>query len=156
MAQGILSMARETKKKAAIAYVVVQLVIWLKSAVFYLEYGRGKVLLFSMDEFPPLARAFDFWFHTTGHVAIAVLALLFGAATEKLEAKTAAVVFVAVAMHNLAYWLTRAHPNALYSAIDFASDSVLLALFILAGHLAWRKVGIGGLFLGGHTIVKKA
>lgn len=137
-------MLNEGQKKVATAYAVVQLGIWAKSLAFYLLYGRGKVMLFSVNEFPPEARFFDYWFHIAGHIVIAVLALLFGMRTEKIEAKKfVAVIVAAVALHNFAYWLTRAHPSALYSVRDFFVDSVLLSAFILAGFLMknimWKK-----------------
>ena len=122
--------------KVAITYVVLQVIIWIKCAAFYLLYGAGRVARFNAFLFPADAIAFNFFFHEAMHIAIGILALLFGKNLKKIEwLKLVAVVFVAVFIHNLAYWFTLSHASIAYSVIDFASDSVILFAVVLAGYL---------------------
>lgn len=119
-----------------IAYTILQLVIWAKCLVFFYYFGYGKVTDFSVAVFSQQVVFIDFLFHEFMHVAIGVLALLFGASFKKIKWKRLWImVFAAVAMHNLAYWLTVSHSSIAYSAVDFVSDSVLLMIFVVAGSL---------------------
>ncbi len=121
--------------KVAITYVVLQVIIWVKCAAFYLLYGAGSVASFNRFLFPANAIAFSFFFHEAMHVAIGILALLFGKNLKKIEwLKLVAIIFVAVFIHNLAYWFTLSHASISYSAFDFARDSVILLIVVLVGY----------------------
>ena len=121
--------------KVAIVYVVLQVIIWIKCAVFFYLYGNGSVTMFNRFLFPANAIAFSFFFHEAMHVAIGILALLFGKNLKKIEwTKLVAVIFAAVFIHNLAYWFTRTHTSIAFSAFDFASDSTILLAAVLAGY----------------------
>ncbi|MBI4210938.1 MAG: hypothetical protein HY544_05560 [Candidatus Diapherotrites archaeon] len=127
--------------RIAKAYAALQAIIWAKSAAFFAVFGHGKALPFSAASFPHGALLFDFWFHSAMHVLIGVLAILFGRNTEKFDLKMIVpVVFAAVALHNIGYWLTNSHPNIVYSVMDFVTDSVILAVAIFTGHLS-RRIG---------------
>ncbi len=122
--------------KVAIVYVALQVIIWIKCAAFYLLYGAGRVANFNSFLFPADAIAFNFFFHEAMHVGIGILALLFGKNLKKIEwIKLIAVIFVAVIIHNLAYWFTWSHASIAYSVFDFASDSLMLLGVVLAGYL---------------------
>ena len=122
--------------KIAITYVVLQVIIWIKCTAFYLLYGAGRVASFNSFLFPTDAIGFNFFFHEAMHIAIGVLALLFGKNLKKIEwFKLVAVVFVAVFIHNIAYWLSFSHESLAYSAFDFTSDSVILLTVILVGYV---------------------
>ncbi|MFA4855527.1 MAG: hypothetical protein WC634_03000 [archaeon] len=131
--------------KVAIVYVALQVLIWIKCAAFFVIYGAGRVTNFNAYLFPPDAVFFNWVFHETMHVAILVLALLFGKNLKRVEwLKLVATVFVAVAVHNVAYWFTNSHSSVAYSAVDFASDSVLLFAAVLAGYAlkkTWMHFG---------------
>ncbi len=140
-----MALIKKGRERLALAYLALQAIIWAKSALFYILYGHGKVLPFSEAAFPADAIAFDWWFHLAGHAAIGLLAFAFGWKAEKIKWKGfAAVIFAAVALHNFAYWLTASHPGTVYSVIDFASDSAILAIFVLAGHAARGAMGKKG------------
>ena len=126
--------------KIAITYVVLQVIIWIKCTAFYLLYGAGRVARFNEFLFPADAISFNFFFHEAMHIAIGVLALLFGKNLKKIEwLKLVAVVFGAVVIHNLAYWVTFSHESIAYSAFDFANDSVILLAVILVGYLLGKS-----------------
>lgn len=128
--------------RIAKAYLFLQIVIWVKSAFFFMNFGHGKVLLFSVKDFPPGILVVDYWFHTAMHVLIGLLALLFGRGLEKFELKKILpLIFVAVALHNVGYWLTNSHPNLIYSVTDFVTDSIILTLAVWVGYLS-RQVGL--------------
>lgn len=135
--------------RIAVVYVALQVVIWIKCTAFFLLYGAGRVSYFSSYLFPPDAIAFNLFFHEAMHVAIGILALLFGKNLQRIEwAKLAAVIFTAVFIHNLAYWFTNSHISVAYSAYDFASDFVLLFAAVLAGYALkkiWRRFRAGKL-----------
>ena len=122
------------RHRVVLAYVLLQFVIWAKCLVFFSLFGHGKVGDFSVAEFPMWVILPDWFFHEAMHVGIGILALLYGRSLANVKWKSFwLAVFSAVALHNFAYWLTASHPSALYSAVDFVSDSVLLAAFVLAG-----------------------
>jgi hypothetical protein len=126
-------------EKIALWYMLLQAIIWIKSALFFAWFGYGRAALFNIQAFTPEALAFNFWFHEAMHLGIAVLALLFGKNLKKLEGvKLAAIIFVAVGLHNLAYWFTRSHPSMLYNALDFVSDSAVLLAVVVAGFVFKR------------------
>ena len=131
----------------AAVYLLLQVAIWIKCTAFFALYGAGRVAQFNSYLFPLEAVQFNFFFHETMHIAIAVLALLFGKNLEKIRPlKLVATVFAAVAVHNVAYWFTNSHQSLLYSAYDFSYDSTLLLVVVLAGYFlkkifARRKAG---------------
>ncbi len=131
----------EDKKLVRIAlwYVLLQTIIWAKCTLFFALFGHGRTALFNLAAFSQEALVLNFWFHEAMHVGIAILALLFGKNLKKLEwAKLAAIVFVAVALHNVGYWLTESHSSIGYSVFDFAFDSTVLFAVVVAA-FAWRK-----------------
>ena len=127
----------------AIAYILLQVVIWVKCIAFFAWFGYGMSGTFNVTAFPEWALAFDFFFHSGMHFAIGILALLFGKSIGRVEwPKLVAVVFAAVAVHNVAYWFTASHQYAWYSALDFTRDSLILFAFVVAGHVfgkLWTK-----------------
>jgi hypothetical protein len=131
--------------KVALVYVALQIVIWIKCAAFFLIYGAGRVANFNAYLFPAGAIEFNWFFHEAMHVAILILALLFGKNLQKIEwLKLTAVMFIAVFLHNLAYWFTNSHASIAYSAYDFTSDSVMLFAAVLAGYVLkkiWLRLG---------------
>ena len=133
--------------KISAVYVLLQIVIWAKSLAFFQWHGFGRVAGFNRFAFSPEAIFFDFVFHEAMHVAIGVLALVFGARLRRLEwAKLALAVAVAVAVHNLAYWFTASHQSLSFSVIDFVSDFAILLAFVVAGYVVrrhWQGPGKG-------------
>ena len=130
--------------RAAWAYAAIQAAIWAKCALFFLWFGRGKVMQFSIGLFPQNAVFFDYYFHETMHVLIGICALWFGKNIQRFEVpKVAVIVLAAVALHNGIYWLTASHPSHAYSAVDFARDSILLFAFVAGGYaigrIAWKR-----------------
>ncbi len=118
----------------ALAYLAVQAVVWAKSLYFFSLYGHGKSAVFSLDAFPAEALQFEHFFHNGVHVAIGVVALLFGMNLKRIDCvKLLAIVFIAVGLHNVGYWLTFSHPSPIHSIVDFTRDSLLLLAFIVAG-----------------------
>ncbi len=127
-------MLSKKQKGIAMAYLALQVVIWAKSVLFFAWFGFGKSGEFNLHAFPENAILFDYYFHSTMHVLIGVLALLLGASFERIGwQKLVAIVLAAVAIHNVAYWFTATHPSIWHSIFDFARDSVLLGIFVLAG-----------------------
>ena len=127
-------MLSKPQERIAVYYVLLQLVIWAKSAMFFFYFGHGKVLRFSVSAFPQNILLIDSIFHTSVHVLIGMMALAFGANIEKLKAKELVVaVFAAVLLHNIGYWFTNSHPGIYYSVYDFAVDSTILLAAIIAG-----------------------
>jgi len=126
--------------RIAVTYVALQVVIWAKCALFFALYGAGRVAKSNEFLFPADAIAFNFFFHEAMHIAIGVLALLFGKNLKKIEwLKLVAIVFVAVFIHNLAYWFTWSHASISYSVFDFATDSVILLAVILVGYVLGKS-----------------
>lgn len=126
--------------KVAITYVILQVIIWIKCTAFYLLYGAGRVAKFNVFLFPTGAIEFNFFFHEFMHVAIGILALLFGKNLKKIEwLKLVAAVFVAVFIHNLAYWFSGSHANIFYSTFDFVIDSAILLAVILVGYVLGKS-----------------
>lgn len=120
--------------KIALVYMLLQAVIWIKSAAYFSMFGHGKVLSSSRSLFPQEALFFDFLFHEFMHVAIGILALSFGKNFEKLEwLKLVGMIAIAVFFHNVGYWFTASHPNIAYSVIDFIRDTIILLAFVVAG-----------------------
>lgn len=122
--------------KVALVYVALQVAIWIKCAAFFALYGAGRVANFNVYLFPPAAVSFNFFFHEAMHVAILILALLFGKNLKRIEwAKLVAVIIIAVFIHNFVYWFTNSHVSLAYSAYDLASDSVMLLAAVLTGYV---------------------
>ena len=127
-------------RKIAAVYIALQVVIWVKSFAFFSLYGFGRVARFNRQFFSQDVILFDFLFHEAMHIGIGLLALWFGKNLKKLELlKLFAIVFIAVFLHNLAYWLTKSHKDILYSATDFASDSLILLAVIVVGYALGKK-----------------
>lgn len=119
----------------AAVYLLLQAVIWIKCWVFFALYGAGRVMAANSFLFPQDAVVFNYYFHEAMHVAIGILALLFGKNLKKIEwLRLIAIIFGAVAVHNVAYWFTWSHPNILYSVYDFCYDSTLLLVVVLVGY----------------------
>jgi len=140
-----IAVLSDGEKKIALYYACLQAIIWLKCAVFFILFGRGKVMAFSAREFPAWVLLPDWIFHTGVHIFVAILALAFGARTQdpkKNGARLIAIIFAAVFLHNVGYWLTNAYPGVAYILRDFVVDSGLLLIAVLAGHyggkLAWK------------------
>ncbi len=136
-------MAQNPLRRIALAYIFLQLIIWVKSAYFFSMFGHGKVLLFSVSSFPRDALFFDFYFHALMHGLIAILAVLFGKNLPQFKlGYVLPVVFAAVALHNFAYWLTYSHPSLLYTLLDFGSDSAILLSAVFAGFILSKNVAV--------------
>jgi len=132
-------MLSKKNTRIALIYLLLQGIIWVKSAAFFAMFGHGKALEFVQGNFPPEALAFDFIFHEGMHVAIGILALSFGKNIKKIAwAKLAALIAIAVFTHNVGYWLTASHPGITYSLIDFTRDSIILMAFVVAGYYLKR------------------
>ena len=133
-------------RKIAIAYIVLQAIIWVKCAAFFSLYGYGQIMPFNAHAFTKAAWLFDYVFHEGMHAGIGILALLFGKNMQRLEKrKLLAIIFVAVALHNVGYWLTRGHPSIAYSLLDIVRDVAILFAFVVAGHAlerfgVWKKL----------------
>jgi len=114
-------------------YLLVQAIIWAKCLVFFQWFGSGTIRFFNAYKFSAWAVQFDFLFHQSMHVAIAILAIGFGLTLKKTGfPRLLALVFVAVALHNVAYWLT-SFASFRYHFEDFFFDCTLLLLFVLLG-----------------------
>jgi len=121
-------------------YIAVQAVIWAKCAFFFSQFGHGRVALFNQAAFSAQAIAFDHWFHFSAHILIAIIALLFGWFLQKIEWKRLVLaILAAVALHNIAYWLTSSFPSPQAIILDFAEDSIILLIAVLFAHFA-RKI----------------
>lgn len=129
-------MFNQKTRRIAVAYLVLQLIIWVKSALFFAWFGHGKSMQFSFYDFPESAIVFDYFFHNAVHFLIAALALLFGASLKKIEwQKLVAIMLAAVALHNAGYWFSATFPSIEYTLFDFTRDSVMLFAFVLAGFI---------------------
>ena len=147
-------MFNQKQHRIVFAYIALQAIIWAKCALFFVWFGHGKSMQFSFQDFPESAIVFDYFFHNGMHFLIALLALLFGASMPRINqvkpaaaahaiAKLAAIVLIAVALHNAAYWFTATHPGIEYTLFDFTRDFVMLSAFVLAGFLLnaiWVKI----------------
>ena len=134
-------MPQDNLRRISIAYIAVQALIWVKSFAFYVVYGFGKVTPHNWAFFPKSVLSPDLIFHTLGHISIGVLALLYGKNLKEFKAsKVIPAVFVAVFLHNVAYWLTNSHPSNFYSVIDFGLDAAMLLSFVALGFVLskWR------------------
>ena len=127
-------------------YIALQAIIWLKVAVFFFLFGTGVLasslsrVLSGAASFPQL---FDFAFHQSMHVLIFCIAVWFGSHAGRLPLKKSlALMLVAVALHNVAYWFTTPF-GAVFNAFDFIGDFAVLSLVILASHWLFvaRKKG---------------
>jgi len=129
--------------KHAVFYTVIQIVIWIKVAIFYSLYGHGYFVAGPFAPFiaPQLLTApfllFDYVFHQIMHLLIFLALLLFARRIEKPNNLQLAVFFaVAVFLHNVGYWLTNVFDTlpALFAdaALDFAALFVLFYLIRVA------------------------
>ncbi len=126
------AMFNDKLKRIAVVYALFQVVIWTKAVWFFLTIGWGSVSSYNRIFFPPEMILFSLLFHETMHVVIGILALLFGKNLAKIEwPKLLATIAVAVAIHNVAYWFTKAHLSASLSVIDFFTDYIVLIAFVL-------------------------
>ncbi|HLC93297.1 MAG TPA: hypothetical protein VJH23_06345 [archaeon] len=120
--------------KTELSYISLQIIIWAKCAIFFLLFGHGAVGVFNSGSFPQQAILLDYAFHTLAHIAIAILALVYGFLMKGFDIlRLSKIVFIAVFLHNLGYWLTFSHPSALYSIADFGRDFLVLFIVIAAG-----------------------
>ena len=125
-------MFNDKLKRIAVVYVAVQVVIWAKAAWFFMAFGYGSVSPYNIIFFPPEMVTFSNVFHEAMHVAIGILALLFGKNLVKIEwPKFLATLAVAVTIHNVAYWFTKAHLSFSFSVMDFFADAIVLSAFVL-------------------------
>lgn len=122
--------------KHAAFYTVIQVIIWIKVAIFFSLYGHGYFVAGPFAPFiaPQLLAVphlfFDYMFHQTMHVLIFVALLLFARRIEKPNNLQLAVFFsVAVFLHNVGYWFTNVFDTLPALLADAALD--FAALFIL-------------------------
>jgi len=121
-------------------YLLVQIVIWIKAALFFQWFGAGQVSLSNQHLFPSQALLPDWVFHEAMHVLIAVAAFSFGRKLDKINyMKLFLIVLIAVVLHNIGYWLTNVF-NTFYGLIlDFAMDTIVLFAFIIASNYLAKK-----------------
>ena len=125
-------MFNDKLKRIAVVYALFQVVIWVKAVWFFTSFGYGNVSSYNRIFFPPEMILFSFLFHEAMHVVIGILALLFGKDLVKIEwPKLLATIAAAVAIHNVAYWFTKAHLSVSFSVIDFFTDFIVLIAFVL-------------------------
>lgn len=124
-------------------YIAIQIVLWVKLAIFYFLFGQGILLRLLEPQYtfaPFLAPqvftsnllVLDWFFHTTVHVALGVMFYLFARRMGKSIKLTELVplVLAADALHNVGYWFTNSFTSFNGLALDFVDDFVLMTLFI--------------------------
>lgn len=129
-------------KKHALFYVAVQVVLWLKVALFYYLYGQGILLrliepsytlapLLMPQVFTSNLLIADWLFHTAVHIALGVMFYLFARRAKSIKlVELVPLVLIADALHNVGYWFTNSFSSSLGMALDFVDDFVLMTLFI--------------------------
>ncbi len=121
-------------KRHVLFYLLIQVVIWIKVAIFYSLYGHGIVFgtfappnLEFLTVFP---FNFDWIFHQTMHLLIFFALFLFARRVKEPDNFQLTIFFaIAIFLHNVSYWLTAVFSNLSSLVIDAASDFALL--FIL-------------------------
>ncbi len=132
-------------------YVSVQLLIFIKTVWFIFWFGHGisyfgqPVLLnlpfVAVPVFGSPIHVFDYIFHQLMHGLIAFWVFLLAKHVQKIKWKElVALFFVATVLHNVGYWLTRAHPSWAFSFHDFWFDFFALWVFFFIFYAAIRLV----------------
>ena len=105
-------------KKHALFYIAIQVVLWLKVALFYYLYGQGILLrlieptytlapLLAPQVFTSNLLVFDWLFHQAVHLALAVSIFLFARRVKKINlTELVPLVLIADVLHNVGYWFT--------------------------------------------------
>ena len=121
--------------KHVLFYILIQVVIWIKVAIFYSLYGHGIVLgSFAPFSNPSLLAVFPFnfdWaFHQIMHLLIFFALFLFARQVKKPDNLQLAAFFaVAVVLHNVGYWLTAVFSGLSPLIFDALGDFGLLFIF---------------------------
>ncbi len=117
-------------------YALIQVIIWIKVAIFFSLYGHGYFVAGTFAPFiaPQLFTVphllFDYIFHQVMHLLIFVALLLFARRIKQPNNLQLAVFFaVAVFLHNVGYWFTNVFDTLPALLADAALD--FAALFIL-------------------------
>ncbi len=136
-------------------YLVIQLAIWAKVAIFYVLIGVGATegymkffnAVFAADgvsrvlaiaSISPYA-AFDIVFHGLAHGLITLCLFLFVRDATKLDLEQLMPLFLAaVVLHNVGYWFTGVMHSSIDIYLDFLNDLVLLFIFAYGFRLALR------------------
>jgi hypothetical protein len=132
-------------------YVTIQALIFVKVVAFFSLFGHGvsyyglplvlDVPFAAVPLFGNLFHVWEFFFHQIMHVLILFWTLLLAKHIVKVNwATLGKLFFVAVVLHNVGYWFTASHPSLLFSAKDFVTDFVALALFFALFRLGFKLV----------------
>jgi hypothetical protein len=147
----ILGMNVSTFHKLWIFYIGIQAAIWIKVFLFSVFFGTGISYLgqpssfeFPLIGFPVFADAVQFLeygFHQSMHLLIGIWMFLFAKNVKKVIVGEIAVwFFFAVILHNIGYWVFRAHPSLAFSAFDFISDYLFLWFFFILFKYGFPKI----------------
>jgi hypothetical protein len=138
-------------KRDFLLYFSVQTAIFAKVILFYFYFGHGlsyygqplalDVPFIALPVFGNLLHVWDYFFHQTMHVLIALWVFLLARNLQKFLFHELAFLFlVATFMHNVGYWLTASHPSWLYSVQDYIIDYFSLWGFFLLFWLVIKLV----------------
>ncbi len=131
-------------------YVLIQLLIWIKTIIFFFVFGKGLSYQGqpTLVNIPFIALPFfdgnpifilDYAFHQSMHLSIALWVFLLAKHMKEFKFfSMAKLFFVAVILHNVSYWLTRSHASLAYSIKDFIQDYIALWMFWLLFLLVLR------------------
>ncbi len=134
-------------------YVSIQVIIFIKTVIFFFLFGHGisyvgqpvvaNLLFVALPVFGNPVHVGDFLFHQLMHVLIAVWVLLLAKHVKKVDwFELGVLFFIATVLHNVGYWLTRAHPSWAYSFRDFGVDFVALFIFFIIFRLGLALVPV--------------
>lgn len=138
-------------KKHVLFYVAIQIVLWVKLAVFYFLYGQGILLrlieptytfapLLMPQVFTSNLLVLDWLFHQLIHLSLGVMVFLFARRVKALSlGQLFSIVLAADVLHNFGYWLTNSFSSSLEMYLDFVDDFVLMALFIYLFHFLCKR-----------------
>lgn len=128
-------------KKHALVYITIQVVLWLKVALFYYLYGQGILLrlieptytfapLLMPEVFTSNLLIIDWLFHQLIHLSLGVMVFLFARRVKALNlGQLFSIVLVADVLHNFGYWLTNSFTSTTSLVLDFVDDFALFVIF---------------------------
>lgn len=133
-------------------YVLIQVLIAVKVAIFFLAFGHGvsyggqpvwiDLPFVAVPVFGNVAHVFEYAFHQSMHVLIALWVFLLARRVKHVNVFGLSVLFlIATVLHNVGYWLTFSHSSLAFSVRDFGVDFVSLWIFFLVFRVLQQRVG---------------
>lgn len=131
-------------------YVGIQVLIWIKVLLAFYFIGKGitysglplvvQLPFVGVPAFQFVYQIPEYVFHQVMHLCILLWVFLLAKHVQKINMHEIAVLFfIATVLHNVGYWLTKAHPSLLFSVKDFITDYLALWVF-LAGFLLLLRI----------------